>query len=52
MKLFIQKSEKLETNYKLYSFKFQAMLNNGDFLKDNSMAYRNITVPELESLKV
>lgn len=31
---------------------FQAMLNNGDLLKDNSMTHRNFTVPELESLKV
>lgn len=52
MKLFIWNSEKPETNGKLCSSKFQVMLNNGNFLKDNSMAYSNITVPELQNLKV
>ena len=42
MKLFIWNSEKPETNGKLCSSKFQVMLNNGNLLKDNSMAYSNI----------
>ena len=52
MMLFVYSNKNSEKSYKLYYFKFQAMLSNDDLLKDNCMSYWNDTIPELESFIV